>query len=125
MDGFFPSIGAAQGKVWGSTQLLFQTPHMESHLIRVKKGGFCSKHKHAHKWNRFVVISGKLQVSIYREGLQSPDTTILDNDSVTDIPPGEIHKFYALEDTVAIEFYWTVLDSSDIDRGGTQGGILE
>ena len=50
------------GKVWGETELVLQTPFVEFHRIWVHQGGFCSLHKHEHKWNMFYVTSGELAV---------------------------------------------------------------
>ena len=37
------------------------------------------------------------------------------------IPPGLWHKFEAIEDTLAIEIYWTEMDPQDIERDGCGG----
>ncbi len=117
-----PGIGPAQGKVWGSTQPIFRMNGIESHAIWVCEGGYCSKHLHIHKWNRFFVISGRLRISIFQDDYTEPDVTILDPGFISDVPPGVIHQFEAVMDTVAVEFYWTSLDPNDIDRCGTHGG---
>ena len=36
------------GKVWGMTENIFSNHNFEFHRIEVKKGGFCSKHKHVY-----------------------------------------------------------------------------
>ncbi len=117
-----PPIGPRQGKEWGDTQLLFAFNGTESHLIRVVKGGFSSKHKHQHKWNRFILISGRLLVIMVHEN-ETKDRTELQPGQVTDVPPGVVHGFEAMEDSVAVEIYWVGLDASDIDRGNSHGGI--
>ena len=118
-----PPIGPRQGKVWGTTQLGFAFNGTEAHGIVVTKGGYCSKHWHRLKWNRFQVLAGKLIVRLYRAETAEYDETIIGPGQVTDVPPGVRHMFKAIEDTLAIEYYWTVLDAGDIDRGGTEGGI--
>ena len=118
-----PPIGPRQGKVWGTTQLAFAYNGTEAHAINVRKGGFCSRHSHTHKWNRFSVLSGKLIVRIYLNGGDEADSTIIGTGQSTDVPPGVRHEFEAAEDTLAMEFYWVVLDVGDIDRHETQGGI--
>jgi mannose-6-phosphate isomerase-like protein (cupin superfamily) len=52
------------GKVWGVTEALLQNPVVEFHRIEVNKGGECSTHKHAHKWNGFFVEEGELENTI-------------------------------------------------------------
>ena len=119
-----PPIGPRQGKLWGVTQLVFAYNGVEAHSIDVKSGGFCSRHDHVAKWNRFIVTKGRLLVRIFQKNGESiQDETIIGPGQITDVPPGVQHQFEALEDTNAIEFYWTVLDAGDIDRHGTEGGI--
>ncbi len=119
-----PPIGSRQGKVWGITQLLFAFNGIECHRIHAIKGGYCSKHSHKHKWNRFIVLSGQLVVRLFH-GLGKIDETILASGHVTDVPPGVLHQFEALEDTEALEIYWTVLEADDIDRESEGGVRLE
>ena len=40
-----------QGKVWGKPQEIFKNSNFELHRIEAKKGGYCSVHKHLHKFN--------------------------------------------------------------------------
>lgn len=117
-----PPMGPRMGKVWGVTQLGFSFNSTEAHAILVRQGGYCSRHSHSQKWNRFFVLSGRLVVRIFHtEDLC--DETIIGEGQVTDVPPGAKHEFEALEDTIAVEFYWVTLDALDIDRHGTQGGV--
>lgn len=109
-----------QGKVWGQTRCIFASPFCSVHRIVGRARGFCSVHKHAHKWNRFYVEHGALRIRQWR-GL--PDETIIRTGELCDIPPGITHQFEVVEDgSVAYEIYWVELDESDIERA-TQGGI--
>jgi len=119
-----PPIGPRQGKIWGKTQLVFAHNSTETHIIEAKKGFRCSCHSHKFKWNRFVVISGKLEVRVYQDD-KVVDITTLGPWQVTDVPPGTQHEFAAMEDTTAVELYWVTLDAQDIDRHGTIGGPLD
>jgi mannose-6-phosphate isomerase-like protein (cupin superfamily) len=109
------------GKIWGKTQNLYLDNNSEVHFLEGNKGGYCSKHLHKNKWNRFFVISGKIKVTIYRaNGLE--DETILEAGHFTDVPPMIKHRFEVLEDCLCIEIYWTDnLDSSDIVRDDIGG----
>ena len=111
-----PPIGPWQGKCWGRTRLLFTHNSTELHLIEAKPGYRCSRHYHSQKWNRFVVVSGSLNVRIFHD--DEIDETIVMPGQVTDVPPGVQHEFEALEYTVAIECYWVTLDPQDIDSWG-------
>jgi len=119
-----PPIGPRSGKVWGITQLVFAHNSVECHRIEVKKGGYSSRHSHRSKWNRFLVMRGRLAVFIQLPD-GSEDRTVLTHDQITDVPPGVVHGFEALEETEAIEIYWTVLDASDIERGDNKGGLKD
>jgi quercetin dioxygenase-like cupin family protein len=118
----FPS--GITGKVWGQTQSLYIDANCEFHYLSGKKGGYCSKHYHKDKWNRFFIIDGKIKVTIYNEnGIQ--DETILTDGQYTDVEPGVKHRFEVLEDCRCIEIYWkNSLDPHDIVRDDT-GGMLD
>ena len=111
-----------QGKVWGKTKLIFRNVNVEIHRIEAMKDGYCSKHKHEHKFNKFFVESGLFQVDVWQEDYALIDTTILKAGESTTVKPGCDHMFKALEDSVVYEIYWVELDGKDIIRetiGGT------
>ena len=107
--------GAIQGKFWGTTQCFFENCTSEVHYIEAVKGGFCSRHHHENKWNRFIVLEGALKVIIYKQDGQ--DETNLTDGMFSDVPPAGDHRFEAMEDTRALEIYWIDgLDPNDIVR---------
>jgi quercetin dioxygenase-like cupin family protein len=109
-----------ESKVWGTTSLLFRHNSVEIHRIEGKAGGFCSRHHHRSKYNKFIVESGKLSVKIWRG--DDVQTHILEPQQILIIDPGEWHQFEIIEDkTVAYEVYWTALDTTDIVRDGVGG----
>jgi len=112
------------GKVWGSTAAVFSGNNVEIHRIEVADGGYCSKHRHLHKWNMFHVERGSLLVEVWKKDYDLCDTTVLRAGEATAIAPGEYHRFKALTDVVAYEVYWVELDPSDIARESV-GGIKE
>lgn len=112
-----------QGKVWGLTCPIFNKNNVEVHYCRIKEGGYSSKHRHSTKYNRFIVIKGELKVTIWKEYTNEilQDVSIIKEGDETTIPPGDFHKFEALEDTELLEIYWVELKEDDIeriDRGG-------
>lgn len=119
-----PPIGPRMGKEWGVTQLLFARNGVEMWGLAIRKGGYCSRHVHKNKWNRFAVLGGRLAVRIFFDD-GKVDETIIGCGQITDVSPGAVHEFEGLEESVVIEAYWTVLDANDIDRGGTKGGMRE
>lgn len=114
-----------QGKVWGTSTPLFCKNNTELHYVEIKKGGYCSKHFHKNKFNRFFVMKGALKVIIWKnyghETLE--DVSIIKEGQECTVNPGDFHKFIALEDTVALEIYWVELKENDITRDD-HGGML-
>lgn len=111
----------SQGKNWGCTTAFFQSAVVSSHHLEINKGGFCSEHKHKFKFNLFYVISGRLEITIWREN-EKKDITVIGPRQSTIIPPGVWHQFRGLEDTQCIEVYTVQLREPDIKRR-TQGGM--
>jgi len=110
------------GKIWGTTQEFFNKNNVSIHRIEVKDGGFCSLHLHKHKNNIFLVEQGSLKVEIYRKDAGSDiiDETILGPGDIMNVEPGLLHKFEALEDTIAFEIYYVEL-TDDIERRNVGG----
>jgi len=119
-----PELGSIQGKVWGTTKLLFRMNGVSCWELHAVKGGYCSLHRHRHRWNRFVVLSGELVVQQHVEdgdGGTNVDESVVQAGGVTDVPPGVMHMFEAKDDSAVLEFYWTELDDGDIERFTTGG----
>ena len=114
-------IGTKQAKYWGTTQCVFVSETSEVHMMKINSGGFSSKHKHEKKWNRFIVISGKLKVIIYRD--KGEEEIILGPGDITDVESGVYHRFINLEEeTLCAEVYWIpALSEIDITREDTGG----
>lgn len=121
--------GPIQGKLWGTTQPLFDYNGVEIHKAEPMAGGYTSEHYHDYKWNRFIVLSGKVKVTIFDEdprddNAEIEDETMLEANMASDVPPRKWHMFEALEDSVMLECYWVELDPRDIVRrsiGGVRG----
>tara|TARA_R100000008_G_C3505055_1_gene125707 strand:+ start:113 stop:484 length:372 start_codon:yes stop_codon:yes gene_type:complete len=115
--------GATQGKIWGQTSCFFENSSCEVHYIEADQDGFCSRHKHQNKWNRFIVLEGALKVIIYQQ--DSEDETILYKGMFSDVPPNVEHRFEALENTKALEIYWVdPIERNDIIRFDS-GGVYD
>jgi len=115
-----------RGKIWGSTNCIFAKNNVEIHRIEIKKGGYCSLHKHIGKWNLFYVEQGRIEVRIDRSdaNVVITDKTVLCAGDSTYVEPGQYHQFLGLEDSVVFEVYWTELFTDDIVRK-TVGGRQE
>lgn len=104
------------GKIWGTTELLFRHNGVECHRIFIKKGFACSRHKHNMRCNAFYVEKGDLVVQVWKNDYKLVDNTRLVSGQRTGIPAGEYHSFAALEDTIALEWYWVEDMDQDIKR---------
>ena len=115
-----------QGKVWGWTKPLYFGNNTELHEVMIRKDGYCSRHSHTHKANQFYVFTGKLKVIIWKDyGTDTlEDVTILGPGESCVVPPGDEHRFIALEDTHALEIYYVQLSASDIVRKD-HGGVYQ
>ena len=112
-----------EGKVWGKTSPLFNKNNVEIHRLEAVKGGRCSIHSHAHKFNCFLVETNSILVEVWKSyGLI--DKTILKAGQMTTIPPVQKHIFTSLEyNTVVYVIYWTEIDANDIARDDS-GSII-
>ena len=109
------------GKIWGNTECLFDKNNVSVHRIEAKKGHMCSKHYHAHKHNMFYVEKGKLKIEVWQKDYDLIDETIIADGDSTSISPGLLHRFSALEDTIAFEIYFVELNDCDIIRENCGG----
>lgn len=112
------------GKWWGQTSTVFARNDVEVHYIEILPGGFCSEHRHKHKYNQFIVLEGHLTVVTWKAGdTNPPDEVTLGPGDETVVKPTHFHKFVnrSQEPVKALEIYFVVLDSQDIERR-THGG---
>ena len=111
-----------QGKIWGSTSILFEKNNVAIHRIVCNKDGYCSKHKHISKYNMFFVERGSLEIDIWKNDYELVDKTVLKEQQSCVVFPGEYHMFKCIDDnTVAYEIYWVELKEDDIKRENVGG----
>jgi len=112
-----------QGKVWGSTTLLFKNDNFELHRITIYAGYKCSKHKHEYKYNMFYVEQGHLKIHVWKNDYKLCDTTEIVTGEITNVSPNEYHQFESVKDTIAYEIYYSKPISNDIIRETCGGKI--
>jgi len=112
------------GKIWGNTHDVFARNDVSVKLVHLDKGKRCSKHRHLHKHNLFYLVSGIMRIKVWKKDYDLCDETVLYPDQVCVVPPGEFHLFEALQDCVALEVYYVVLNEGDIERE-TVGGSFD
>jgi mannose-6-phosphate isomerase-like protein (cupin superfamily) len=110
-------------KLWGWTQTVALTESNHTAVATLIAGGFSSKHYHTNLWNRFVVVEGKMKITVYRSDRE--EVTELGPGDILDVEPNLWHRMTAITDVKLIEIYWPVegvLDPEDIVREDS-GGI--
>jgi len=109
-------------KVWGERRRIHLDDYNEIDLLYLKKDCFCSTHTHKSKANKFVGVSGHVRIET-----EFGNVDVKKNDIWTVYPPMK-HRFYAVEDSVMIEFASTKdipIDPDDINRISQGGRIVE
>lgn len=113
-----------RGKAWGHTRVLLQRPTIEMHRMSIAPNYRCSMHKHCHKWNAFLVISGTLTIFVRKNDYPLEDKTRLGPGEIMEVAPGEFHRFESGEDPVdALELYYLEPLSDDIVREDCGGAV--
>ena len=108
-------------KAWGSDRCIKSNGCLALHRIEIDAGGFCSRHRHEHKWNGFFLESGKMTLMVWRES--QPTVIELSAGDYAEVEPGCLHQFTCAGKVVAYEMYWTQLDAFDIVRESTGGRL--
>jgi len=106
-------------KIWGERHRILLDEKNEMDVLLLKKGTFCSKHRHVYKDNTFILISGKVVI----ETEFGNKVLNLMMDSFTVKPP-LIHRFNVIEDSIMIEIASVkkgIINPDDIIRT-KQGG---
>ena len=109
-------------KIWGTRSRILLDDYNEVDLLHLKKNTFCSIHTHIDKINRFVLISGKVQIQT-----ELGNKVLSPNDEWTVHPPLK-HRFVALEDSIMIEIAWVIqgkVNENDINRESLGGKIID
>lgn len=119
-------VGQWVSKIWGQTRCLARGHGFEVHELNIRRGGYCSRHKHSAKWNQFFVLSGTLGVRYYDPTGDEDEMHNLGRDCSLLVPPGQLHRFEShLSDVHCMEIYWTdPVDPDDIQRLD-EGGVFK
>jgi mannose-6-phosphate isomerase len=87
---------ATISKVWGYEEWIVNRKYCGK-FLHLKKGWQCSLHYHERKDETFYVMSGLVYLERDHEAFELKPGAILH------IPPGAIHRFAGLEDSVILE----------------------
>jgi mannose-6-phosphate isomerase-like protein (cupin superfamily) len=112
-----------ESKIWGMRWLLRKDSVSAASLLELNEGHRCSWHRHQMKYNLFFVISGKIGIVTEELGGVKKETILKDNGIFT-VRPGQWHEFRIYADSVVIEIMYVEYDEGDIERK-TLGGQIE
>lgn len=107
-------------KIWGIKHRLIENDLVEVDLLYLTKDRLCSLHNHEKKINRFILISGDVEVET-----ELGAKKLVINEPF-DVEPPMVHRFIVNEDSVMIEIAYVndgKIDNNDIDRR-VQGGVI-
>ena len=106
------------GKVWGSTETVFESPFAHIERINILPHSRCSEHDHKFRANGFHVFKGVLTIHVKKNTYGLTDATVLRAGQSTIVDPLEFHYFETGRDGCeAIEWYTPQpLDRHDIER---------
>jgi len=106
-------------KIWGLCIRVFESDPCVVDLLKLECDTFCSKHYHKRKFNKFLVISGRISIET------EYGKTILGRDESLVISPPAIHRFKALEDSTVLEIAWVDTGKIEVDIiRKSQGGKI-
>ena len=115
---------ALETKVWGAARHAFESAFCAVSVLYTEAGGYCSRHLHRDRVNRFLVVSGAIDVVRYEPGgrVESSRERLHAGD-VADVPAGELHRFEVIESGIVVEVYWpaATVRQDDIVRVDTGG----
>ncbi len=93
-------------KAWGAVRHVFDAETCAVSVLQTAAGGVCSRHLHRERINRFIVVTGAIDVVRYSE-----DATVelsrrtLGPGDIEDVPGGVVHTFEVVEPGIVVEVY--------------------
>lgn len=110
-------------KIWGKVSHI-ESPDAMTSILVVKPGFRCSIHRHAHRHNAFMCLTGLIRIDFYGTGVV-PDLTVKSWEAVSPekclvVSAGVWHSFTVFRPGFVMEGYWTTdgtpVDPNDIER---------
>lgn len=96
-----------EAKVWGAARHVFASPHAAVSILDTQAGGYCSRHLHSQRVNRFIVQTGSIDVVEYDlSGEDEVYRLTLGPGDVHDVEANVIHRFEVNEPGLVIEVYY-------------------
>lgn len=94
-------------KGWGTVRHAFDSPQCAVSILHTEAGGYCSRHYHEERVNRFVVVMGAIDVVLYSHpDLPETGRHRLNPGDVFDVDAQQLHRFEVVEPGIVVEVYW-------------------
>jgi len=109
-------------KIWGKKYNLFTSDKVIIDMLYLKANTFCSSHTHKTKYNRFIGVSGKVEISTIFA------SKILKKDDIFEVEPNIKHRFKVLTNAIMIEISYVLkgkIKEDDIIRESLGGKIID
>lgn len=106
-------------KIWGRAFHCFNSHNAAVSILDTVAGGYCSRHTHAQRVNRFIVHSGVIDVVEYEGDRESKRTRMLAG-SVHDVEAGVLHRFEVIEGGVVVEVYFPAKEGDKVSLDDIQ-----
>lgn len=109
-------------KVWGTAMHVFNSNFVAISILQTIAGGYCSRHSHKQRINRFIVQSGAIDVVEYDASGENEISRIrMIAGDVHDVETEVVHRFEVVSSGVVVELYFPTcpggtISSDDIDR---------
>ncbi len=117
-----------QDKVWGTTERFLDLPALTVDGLEILAGTYCSQHRHARKTNLFLVISGELEIDVWRGNRDIFDTHTVKPGETAIVLPGTWHRFRSVIGAKVTEICFVSGEAPRIDEDierRTVGGRME
>lgn len=109
---------AFEQKAWGKVLHAFASPECAVSVLFTDKGAWCSRHLHAERINRFIVVEGLIDVVRYTaDGKTETGRKSLSPGDVEDVPAKEVHSFEVKEGGIVVEVYLPAHEGAKVRHG--------
>jgi len=95
-------------KCWGRVKHVFSSPEIAVSLLKVQAGFRCSRHMHTRRANRFVMVSGKIEVwewCSWTDMFDHPNAPSYIHTESVSIAAKRPHMFVVRESGLVVEIY--------------------
>jgi mannose-6-phosphate isomerase-like protein (cupin superfamily) len=96
-------------KPWGHEEIWAHTEHYVGKLLVIRKGHRLSLQHHVVKEESLRLLSGRIELT-RGPSVDALEHMVLEPGDQVHLPPGTVHRFAAIEDSVLVEVSTTQLD---------------